>query len=304
MSPPHDPRTVTRTELAGLDFVGRGKVRDIWSVPGDSDHLVIVTTDRISAFDVVLPNGIPDKGRVLTRLSAFWFRKLASIVPNHFVTDDVAKMPPAVRAHASVLDGRTMLVRRCRPFPVECVVRGYLAGSGLKDYKATGRVCGIELPAGLRESDRLPHPIFTPSTKAETGHDENIDFAQMAEIVGADTAARLRDTTIALFGAATTFAESRGVIVCDTKFEFGLHDGALTLIDEALTPDSSRYWDRKLYAPGRSQPSFDKQPVRDWLEASGWSKRPPAPSLPDDVVRQTSDRYREIHRRLTGEDLR
>jgi phosphoribosylaminoimidazole-succinocarboxamide synthase len=252
----------------------------------------------------VLPNGIPDKGRVLTAVSAFWFRKLSAIVPNHLVTDDVDKMPEPVRRHAGTLRGRTMYVKRCKPFPVECVVRGYLAGSGLKDYRATGRVCGIPLPAGLRESDRLPQPIFTPSTKAETGHDENIDFEQMAAIVGRDTATRLRDTTLALYESATAYAESKGVILCDTKFEFGLAGGTLTLIDEALTPDSSRYWDRKLYVPGKSQPSFDKQPVRDWLEQSGWDKKPPAPVLPDDVVRETTNRYREIHRRLSGEDLR
>ena len=294
---------VTQTRLDGLDFVARGKVRDIWRIPGDRDRLVIVTTDRISAFDVVLPNGIPDKGRVLNALSTFWFGKLAGVVPNHLITSDVDAMPDAVRRHEGVLRGRTMLVRRCDPFPVECVVRGYLAGSGLKDYRATGAVCGIALPPALRESDRLPEPIFTPSTKAESGHDENIDFAKMAETVGGATAATLRDTTLALFRAATEFAESKGVIVCDTKFEFGLLAGKVTLIDEALTPDSSRYWDRKVYVPGRSQPSFDKQPVRDWLESSGWDKKPPAPALPDQVVRETTERYREIHRRLTGEEL-
>lgn len=306
MASPHQAATpVTKTDLAGLELLGRGKVRDLYRVPGDAAHLVIVTTDRISAFDVVLPNGIPDKGRVLTALSSFWFRKLADVVPNHLVTDDVDAMPEPVRRHADVLRGRTMLVKRCEPYPVECVVRGYLAGSGLKDYKATGAVCGIALPPGLRESDRLPQPIFTPSTKADVGqHDENIDFAQMVRTVGEADATALRDTTLELFRRATEFAESRGVIVCDTKFEFGRSGGRLTLIDEALTPDSSRYWDRRTYAPGKSQPSFDKQPVRDWLEASGWNKKPPAPALPEDVVRQTTERYREIHRRLTGEDLR
>lgn len=294
---------VATTDLPGLEFVNRGKVRDIWRVPGDRDHLVIVTTDRISAFDVVLPNGIPDKGRVLTALSTFWFRTLADVVPNHLVTDDVDAMPDAVRRHAGVLRGRTHFARRCDPFPVECVVRGYLAGSGLKDYRATGKVCGIALPAGLRESDRLPEMIFTPSTKAETGHDENIDFEAMARVVGDATATRLRDTTLALFRKATEVAESKGVILCDTKFEFGTSRGELTLIDEALTPDSSRYWDAKTYVPGRSQPSFDKQPVRDWLERSGWDKRPPAPALPDEVVAETTARYREIHRRLTGGTL-
>lgn len=296
---------VTRTDLPGLELVGRGKVRDIYRIPGDRDRLVIVTTDRISAFDVVLPNGIPDKGRVLTALSSFWFRELASVVPNHLVSDDVAAMPEAVRRHAGVLRGRTMLVKRCDPFPVECVVRGYLAGSGLKDYRTSGKVCGIALPPGLRESDRLPHPIFTPSTKAEVGaHDENIDFETMCSSVGRETATALRDTTLELFRRATAIAEAKGVIVCDTKFEFGMSGGAITLIDEALTPDSSRYWDRTTYTPGRSQPSFDKQPVRDWLEANGWNKKPPPPALPDDVVRETTARYREIHRRLTGEVLR
>jgi phosphoribosylaminoimidazole-succinocarboxamide synthase len=296
---------VTKTDLAGLELVGRGKVRDIWRIPGDRERLVLVTTDRISAFDVILPNGIPDKGRVLTAVSAFWFRKLADVIPNHMITADVDAMPEPVRRHADVLRGRTMLVRRCDPFPVECVVRGYLAGSGLKDYKATGKVCGIALPPGLRESDRLPHPIFTPSTKADVGaHDENIDFDAMVKSVGAEAATKLRDTTLELFSKACAFAESKGVILCDTKFEFGRVGGAITLIDEALTPDSSRYWDAKLYVPGKSQPSFDKQPVRDWLEASGWGKKPPAPELPPDVVKQTTDRYREIYRRLSGEDLR
>ncbi|MCG3135242.1 MAG: Phosphoribosylaminoimidazole-succinocarboxamide synthase [Planctomycetes bacterium] len=295
------PRTVHRTDLPGLEFVGRGKVRDIWRVPGDPGHLVIVTTDRISAFDVVLPNPIPDKGRVLTSVSTFWFDVLRDIVPNHLVTADVTRMPEPVRRHADVLGGRTMYVKACKPFPVECVVRGYLAGSGLKDYRKTGAVCGIALPPGLRESDRLPEPIFTPATKAESGHDENIDFGRFAEILGRGTAETLRDLTMRIFTTASRVAESRGVILCDTKFEFGLHDGKITLIDEALTPDSSRYWDAKLYVPGRSQPSFDKQPVRDWLEGSGWDKTPPAPDLPADVVRETTDRYREIERRLTEE---
>jgi phosphoribosylaminoimidazole-succinocarboxamide synthase len=296
---------VTKTDLAGLELVGRGKVRDIWRIPGDRERLVLVATDRISAFDVVLPNGIPDKGRVLTAVSEFWFAKLADVVPNHMITADVDAMPEPVKRHADVLRGRTMLVRRCDPFPVECVVRGYLAGSGLKDYKATGKVCGIPLPAGLRESDRLPQAIFTPSTKAEQGaHDENIDFDAMVKSVGADAATKLRDTTLALFQKACAVAESKGVILCDTKFEFGRAGGAITLIDEVLTPDSSRYWDQKLYTPGKSQPSFDKQPVRDWLEKSGWNKKPPAPQLPPEVVQQTTDRYREIYKRLSGTDLR
>ena len=294
---------VLETTLLGLEFVGRGKVRDIYRVPGDTNHLVIVTTDRISAFDVVMPNGIPGKGEVLTALSTFWFAQLKDVVPNHLVTSDIEKMPEPVRRHRDVLRGRTMYVKRCDPFPVECVARGYLAGSGLKEYRATGKVCGISLPAGLRESDRLPETIFTPATKAETGHDENIDFARFSEIIGAETAERLRAITLELFAKAQAYASSHGILLCDTKFEFGRNNGVLTLIDEALTPDSSRYWDAKVYMPGSSQPSFDKQPVRDWLEQSGWKKTPPAPALPADVVKLTTERYREIHRRLTGEVL-
>lgn len=291
------------TKLVGLDFVGRGKVRDIYRVPGDTKHLVIVTTDRISAFDVVMPNGIPGKGEVLTTLSTFWFSQLAGVVPNHLVTSDVDAMPAAVKQHAAVLRGRTMYVKRCDPFPVECVARGYLAGSGLKEYKQTGKVCGIALPPGLRESDKLPQAIFTPATKAVTGHDENIDFARFEHILGNATATKLRDLTLTLFSRASEYAAARGILLCDTKFEFGMDGSQITLIDEALTPDSSRYWDAKLYVPGKSQPSFDKQPVRDWLESSGWNKTPPAPALPDAVVQQTIGRYREIYHRLTGKTL-
>lgn len=293
------------SELGDLPLAGRGKVRDIYTVQHEGeDALLIVTTDRISAFDVVFPQGVPDKGRVLTSLSEFWFRTLADVCPNHLITTDVDAMPAAVRAHAAVLRGRTMLVHRCDPFPVECVARAYLAGSGLKDYRSTGSVCGIPLPPGLEESSRLPEPIFTPATKAEQGeHDENVSYERMVEIVGAETAAHLRDLTLELFRRGGDLARSRGVILADTKFEFGLRGGQVTLIDEALTPDSSRYWDAELWQPGRPQPSFDKQPVRDWSEGSGWNKRAPAPDLPPEVVAATRDRYVAIHGRITGRSL-
>jgi len=293
--------TVLRTDLAGLTKRAQGKVRDIYELP---DALLIVTTDRISAFDVVLPNGIPDKGRVLTAVSCFWFDQLADVVPHHLITADVDEMPAAVRVHADVLRGRTMLVRKCDPLPVECVARGYLAGSGLKEYRASGTVCGIPLPGGLVESSRLPEPIFTPATKAEVGdHDENIDFARMCSIVGEALGTRLRDLTLTLYGRGADYARGKGVILADTKFEFGMHDGVLTLIDEALTPDSSRYWEAATWEPGHPQPSFDKQPVRDWLDGLDWNKRPPAPPMPPEAIEATRARYLEIHRRLTGKEL-
>jgi phosphoribosylaminoimidazole-succinocarboxamide synthase len=287
---------VLETRLEGLEFLGRGKVRDLYAA---GEHLLIVTTDRLSAFDVVFREGIPGKGKVLTALSEFWFARLGKIVPHHLVTTDVDAMPPAVRRHADVLRGRSMLVKRCRVFPVECVVRGYLAGSGWKDYRRTGAVCGNPLPPGLHEADRLPSLLFTPATKAETGHDENIDFERMASIVGAATAASLRDLSIRVFEAGSAHAAERGILLADTKFEFGLGpDGRITLIDEVLTPDSSRYWPRESWKPGGSPPSFDKQIVRDWLEASGWNKEPPPPALPADVVAKTAARYGEILERL------
>jgi phosphoribosylaminoimidazole-succinocarboxamide synthase len=301
------------TNLDGLELLNRGKVRDIYRVPpgpegGTREMLLLVATDRISAFDVVLPNGVPDKGKVLTQTSAFWFRKLADVVPNHVVTTDVDQMPAAVKKHAAVLRGRSTLGKRCDPFPVECVVRGYLAGSGLKEYAATGAVCGIKLPPGLVESSKLPQPIFTPSTKAEKGHDENIDFEKMASIVGRPTAEKLRDLTLTLFTCASEYAATRGILLADTKFEFGLDSsvdgvGRITLIDEALTPDSSRYWEAAKWTPGKAQQSYDKQPVRDWLETTGWNKKPPAPVMPPDAVAATSKRYREIYERLSGEKL-
>ena len=269
------------------------------------DHLLMVATDRISAYDVVLGSVIPDKGRVLTQLSAFWFARTSDLVPNHLVAMDTAAFPAVLQPFADLLAGRSMLVRRTRPLPIECVARGYLSGSGWKEYQRNGRVCGVELPAGLRESDRLPEAIFTPATKAETGHDINITEAEAGEIVGAELVARLRDLTLALYRHGAEHAESCGIIVADTKFEFGLVDApdggeAIVLIDEALTPDSSRFWPASDYAPGGGQPSFDKQYVRDYLDRIEWDRQPPAPGLPDDVVANTRAKYVEAHRRLTG----
>ncbi|MEX0659545.1 MAG: phosphoribosylaminoimidazolesuccinocarboxamide synthase [Egibacteraceae bacterium] len=283
--------------LTGIERVGSGKVRELYAVDGD---LLLVATDRISAFDVVLPTAIPDKGKVLTGITVFWLDHLADIVPNHLVTTDPAAFPDVLGPHADALTGRAMLCRRADMLPVECVARGYLAGSGWKEYQAGGRVCGIPLPQGLRQSDRLPEPIFTPATKATDGHDENITFEQAAEIVGADTAARLRDLTLSLYSAAHEHAEACGVLLADTKFEFGYVDGELILCDEVLTPDSSRFWPADDYEPGRGQASYDKQIVRDWLETVDWDKTPPGPELPDEVVARTRGRYVEVYERLTG----
>ena len=292
---------VLHTQLDGLTLVRRGKVRDVYAV---DDALVLVATDRISAFDYVLGSGIPDKGRILTKLSAFWFERTRHIVPNHLLSTDAATYPVAARAHLGVLDGRSMLARRTTPLAVECVARGYLSGSGWKDYQATGTLCGIRLPAGLTESDRLPEPIFTPATKAESGHDENIREAEAAAIVGADLLPRLKQLTLALYAFGVAHADSRGIILADTKFEFGLTDtGQLLLIDELMTPDSSRYWPKDRYVSGGPQPSFDKQYVRDYLESIRWNKQPPVPSLPDEVVARTRDKYLDAYRRLTGHDL-
>jgi phosphoribosylaminoimidazole-succinocarboxamide synthase len=292
---------VLDTHLDGLTLARRGKVRDVYDL---GEHLLIVATDRISAFDYVLGSGIPDKGKVLTQLSAFWFDHLGDVVPHHCVAVDVDDFPAITRPHRDLLRGRSMLVRKTNPLPIECVARGYLSGSGWKDYQKSGAVCGVALPAGLRESDRLPAPIFTPATKAETGHDENISEVQAGDIVGADLARRLRDLTLALYARGVDHGESCGIIIADTKFEFGLAGDTLLLIDEVLTPDSSRFWPRDQYEPGRAQVSFDKQFVRDHLEAIGWNKQPPVPSLPDDVVSRTRDKYLEAYRRLTGDDLR
>jgi phosphoribosylaminoimidazole-succinocarboxamide synthase len=293
------------SSLADLPLVRRGKVRDVYAV--DDAHLLIVATDRISAFDYVLGSGIPDKGRVLTQLSAFWFDRVADLVPHHLVTADVARFPARLAPHADLLRGRSMLVRRTTPFSIECVARGYLSGSGWKDYLATGQVCGVALPRGLRESDRLPEPIFTPATKAESGHDENISEARAAAIVGEATLARLKALTLAIYARGVEHAASRGIILADTKFEFGIATNGETdeiiLIDEVMTPDSSRFWPADGYAPGGPQPSFDKQYVRDHLEAIRWNKQPPVPSLPEEVVARTREKYLDAYRRLTGLDL-
>lgn len=289
------------TSCPTLSLVRRGKVRDVYAV---GDDLVMVATDRISAFDYVLGSGIPDKGRILTQLSAFWFARTRHIVANHVIETDVRRYPAAALPYADQFEGRSMLVRRTTPLPVECVARGYLSGSGWKDYTATGALCGHALPPGLRESDRLPEVLFTPATKAESGHDENITEAEAAAVVGPELLARLKQLTLALYAHGVAHAASCGIILADTKFEFGLTDGGdLLLIDEALTPDSSRYWPADQYAPGGPQPSFDKQYVRDYLESIRWNKQPPVPSLPEEVVRRTREKYLDAYRRLTGADL-
>ncbi|MGE5611781.1 MAG: phosphoribosylaminoimidazolesuccinocarboxamide synthase [Bacillota bacterium] len=278
--------------------VRRGKVRDVYDL---GDSLLIVATDRISAYDVVMPNGIPEKGKLLTALSLFWFEKFGSQFENHLLASDVAKYPAQVRSYADQLRGRSMLVKKAKVVPIECVARGYLAGSGWKEYQKSQTVCGIKLPAGLRQCDKLPQAIFTPSTKEETGHDINIDFDEMVRRVGAKVAQVLRDHTLQLYTAAADYAATRGVIIADTKFEFGqLPDGRIILVDEVLTPDSSRFWPADQYAPGKDQPSFDKQFVRNYLEAQPWDKTPPAPTLPDDVVAGTRKRYIEAYEKLTG----
>ncbi|HXD98639.1 MAG TPA: phosphoribosylaminoimidazolesuccinocarboxamide synthase, partial [Candidatus Acidoferrum sp.] len=269
---------IVQTELAGLRLHGRGKVRDIYDL---GDHYLIVASDRLSAFDVVLPTPIPNKGKVLTQMSEFWFEHLKDVVPNHLVSTRLEDFPPDVRRHRAQVQGRSMLVRKATVFPIECVVRGYLAGSGLKDYQKSGAVCGIALPAGLRESDRLPEPIFTPATKAEVGlHDENISEAEAGRRIGADTVQRLKALSLEIYRRASAYAARRGILVCDTKFEFGLIDGRIALVDEVLTPDSSRFWPADQYSPGKPQPSYDKQFVRDYLEQIGFNKRPPGPALP------------------------
>jgi phosphoribosylaminoimidazole-succinocarboxamide synthase len=291
---------VLETNFPTLTLARRGKVRDVYDL---GEHLLIVATDRISAFDYVLGSGIPDKGTVLTQLSAFWFGKIGDLTPHHLVSVNVADFPATTSAYHDTLRGRSMLVTKTDPLPVECVARGYLSGSGWKDYQRTGAVCGHALPVGLRESDRLPQAVFTPATKAETGHDENISEAQAAEIVGDETAVRLHDLTLRIYGRAVAHAETCGIIIADTKFEFGRKDGRLILIDEVLTPDSSRFWPKASYAPGHGQPSYDKQFVRDHLEHIGWNKQPPVPSLPTDVVAKTREKYLDAYRLLTGHDL-
>ncbi len=293
-------RIILETDLAGVPMVARGKVRDVYAA---GDRLLIVATDRISAFDYILATGIPNKGRILTQLSVFWFDFLKDVTPTHFLTADVDEYPEELRTFRDQLEGRSMLVKRARMMDVECVVRGYLSGSGWKEYRASGTVCGIPLPPGLKESDRLPEPIFTPSTKAQTGHDENISFDRVVSMVGGEMAERLRSVSLAVYSKAAAYAETRGVIIADTKFEFGVVDGVLVLADEVLTPDSSRFWPKDTYRPGGPQPSYDKQYVRDYLESIHWNKQPPAPGLPPEVAARTSEKYLEGYRALTGRDL-
>jgi phosphoribosylaminoimidazole-succinocarboxamide synthase len=300
MQPSAKSDILLQTNMPGLELLGRGKVRDVYAV---GDRLLIVASDRISAFDYILATGIPDKGRVLTQLSVFWFGLLKDVTPTHFLTADVDEYPEAAQAYRDQLEGRSMLVKRAQMMDIECVARGYLSGSGWKEYRETGRVCGISLPPGLRESDRLPEPIFTPSTKAQTGHDENISFERAVEMVGEDMAGRLRSQTLAVYSKAARYAETRGVIIADTKFEFGLADGTLILADEVLTPDSSRFWPLETYNPGAAQPSYDKQYVRDYLESIHWNKQPPAPGLPPGVAAKTSEKYKDAYKALTGKPL-
>jgi phosphoribosylaminoimidazole-succinocarboxamide synthase len=293
------------TSLEGLKLHRRGKVRDVYDV---GDDLMIVATDRISAFDYVLGSGIPDKGKVLTQLSAFWFDWIGGLVPHHMISSDVDAFPAPARRHADLLRGRSLLVRRTDPVPIECVARGYLSGSGWKEYQQTGSLCGIRLPAGLRESDRLPEPIFTPATKAETGHDVNISEEEAGRLTSPALISRLKSLTLAIYSRAVKHAEARGIIIADTKFEFGLVGAGnlatdIVLIDEVLTPDSSRFWPQDQYEPGHGQPSFDKQYVRDYLEEIKWNKQPPVPSLPDAVVRRTREKYVEAYRLLSGREL-
>jgi phosphoribosylaminoimidazole-succinocarboxamide synthase len=294
--------TLLQSSLSDLQLVRKGKVRDVYAV--DSDSLLIIATDRISAFDCVLPTPIERKGEVLTALSQFWFDQLGDVVANHLITTKIDEMPEALRRHSQILAGRSMLVRRAEVFPVECVVRGYLVGSGWKDYRRTGEVCGHRLPENLLESAELPEPLFTPSTKAEQGHDENISEAQVRDLIGAEHTARLRDTSLQLYSRARDYARQKGIIIADTKFEFGLDkNGELTLVDEVLTPDSSRFWPADSYKPGQPQPSFDKQYVRDYLETLNWDKQPPAPALPPEVALATTARYLEAYKLLTGKEL-
>jgi phosphoribosylaminoimidazole-succinocarboxamide synthase len=291
-------RVVRETKFAGISPAARGKVRDIYDA---GDKLLIVATDRLSAFDVILPTPIPDKGRVLTQLSLFWFDLLRDVIPNHVLS--ATEFPPPFDTYGDELAGRSMLVRKTAPLPIECVVRGYVSGSGWKDYRATGQICGIPLPGGLRESDRLPEPIFTPATKAATGHDENISFEQAASLIGSERARQVREVSLEIYRRAAAYAEPRGILLADTKFEFGLLNDELIWIDEALTPDSSRFWPAAEYKPGGPQPSFDKQFVRDYLESIRWPKTPPGPELPPEVVAATRGKYREAYRILTGREL-
>jgi phosphoribosylaminoimidazole-succinocarboxamide synthase len=291
-----DSEVILRTQLPGLVGPRRGKVRDIYDL---GDKLLIVSTDRISAFDWVLPNGIPYKGKVLTQLSLFWFRQLSHVIKNHIAGSSVEEFPDVLQTHKSLLEGRSMLVKKAKVVPIECVVRGYLAGSGWKEYQKTKSVCGIRLPDKLQQSSRLPEPIFTPATKEESGHDRNISDTEMANLVGNEVTQKLRDTSLRIYSEAAAYAVGRGIIIADTKFEFGIDDkGAIIWIDEALTPDSSRFWPKDQYQPGRDQPSFDKQVVRNYLETTGWDKQSPPPTLPDDIVSLTTEKYLEVSKLL------
>jgi phosphoribosylaminoimidazole-succinocarboxamide synthase len=292
---------ILETDLPGIPRHARGKVRDVYQV--DQDRLLIVATDRISAFDYILPTGIPDKGRVLTQLSIFWFDFLRDVTPTHFLAANLADYPEPLRPYAHQLEGRSMLVKRAQMVEIECVARGYLSGSGWKEYKQQGTVCGIRLPAGLKESDRLPEPIFTPATKAQTGHDENLSFETMVSLVGEDLSRRLRDLTLEIYTRAARYAESKGIIIADTKFEFGFVGDQLVLGDEVLTPDSSRFWPADTYKSGGAQFSYDKQFVRDYLESIAWNKQPPAPPLPEAVAAKTGEKYRQAYSALTGRPL-
>jgi phosphoribosylaminoimidazole-succinocarboxamide synthase len=291
------PEPLVETDLEGLELFNRGKVRDIYAL---DSRLLIVTTDRISCFDVVLQTAIPWKGKVLTHLTTFWLDRLSDLVPNHLITADVDEMGPEAEPHTDLLRGRTMLVRRADVIPVECVVRGYLSGSGWRSYRDTGQVCGVEIPGGLRESDRLPEPIFTPTTKAEAGHDLPLSMQDVEEMLGGELAGRVRELSVQVYERAADYAAARGIIISDTKFEWGHCDGELTLVDEVLTPDSSRFWPADTYSPGGPQASYDKQYVRDWLDETGWDHEPPSPELPDEVVQRTTEKYLEACRRLTG----
>lgn len=286
------------TDLPELTLVARGKVRDIYDL---GETLLIVTTDRISAFDVIMNEGIPDKGYVLTQISAFWFRQMEDIIPNHIISTELKDFPTVCQQYAEILEGRSMLVKKAKPLPVECIVRGFISGSGWKDYKSTGSICGILLPEGLLESAKLEQPIFTPSTKAELGeHDENISFDRCVELVGQEVAEKIRDVTITIYKRARDIAAAKGIIIADTKFEYGIHNGELIIIDECMTPDSSRFWPMNSYQPGGPQPSFDKQFLRDYLETLDWDKTAPPPPLPEEIVRKTGDKYREALARLAG----
>jgi phosphoribosylaminoimidazole-succinocarboxamide synthase len=292
---------VVYTNLPDVPLLHRGKVRDIYDL---GDNLLIVATDRISAFDVVLPTPIPDKGKILTKLTLFWLNFLKDIVENHLITANIDEYPEVLKKHREVLEGRSMIVKKAKVFPVECIVRGYITGSAMKEYLKTGMVCGIPLPPGLKEADKLPEPIFTPSTKAELGsHDVNITFEEMIKIVGEETAEVLKELSLKLYKTASSYAEERGIIIADTKFEFGLHDGKVILVDEVLTPDSSRFWPKESYEPGKPQASFDKQYIRDWLKNTGWKEGTPPPEIPPEVVEKTREKYLLALKVLTGEEL-